>query len=136
MIIGNINKTIDTFVEDIKHELQGKDIRIEYLEKQNQKLRDEKYKDNELLRMEVELKAMKEEYYRGFPISEEEQKSIREWVDKHDKEVHHARTLGDKLKLGGCCGGRYSYHFVPTSIGTIGTVKCSCGAEFTFQDLV
>lgn len=135
MIIGNINKTIDTFVEDIKHELQGKDIRIEYLEKQNQKLRDEKYKDNELLRMEAELKAMKEDYYRGFPISEEEQKSIREWMDKHDEEVHHARTLGDKLKLGGCCGGRYTYKFTPTSIGTIGTVKCSCGAEFTFQDM-
>lgn len=135
MIIENINKTIDTFVEDIKHELQGKDIRIEYLEKQNQKLRDEKYKDNELLRMEVELKSMKEDYYRGFPISEEEQKSIREWMDKHDEEVHHARTLGDKLKLGGCCGGRYTYKFTPTSIGTIGTVKCSCGAEFTFQDI-
>lgn len=136
MIVGNVNKTIDTFVEDIKHELQGKDIRIEYLEKQNQKLRDEKYKDNELLRMEAELKAMKEDYYRGFPISEEEQKSIREWMDKHDEEVHHARTLGDKLKLGGCCGGRYTYKFTPTSIGTIGTVKCSCGAEFTFQEMV
>lgn len=135
MIIGNINKTIDTFVEDIKHELQGKDIRIEYLEKQNQKLRDEKYKDNELLRMEAELKAMKEDYYRGFPISEEEQKSIREWMDKHDEEVHHARTLGDKLKLGGCCGGRYTYKFTPTSIGTIGTVKCSCGAELIFQEI-
>ena len=136
MIIGNINKTIDTFVEDIKHELQGKDIRIEYLEKQNQKLRDEKYKDNELLRMEAELKTMKEDYYRGFPISEEEQKSIREWMDKHDEEVHHARTLGDKLKLGGCCGGRYTYKFTPTSIGTIGTIKCSCGAEFTFQNMI
>ena len=135
MIIGNINKTIDTFVEDIKHELRGKDIRIEYLEKQNQKLRDEKYKDNELLRMEAELKAMKEDYYRGFPISEEEQKSIREWMDKHDEEVHHARTLGDKLKLGGCCGGRYTYKFTPTSIGTIGTVKCSCGAEFIFREM-
>ena len=135
MIIGNINKTIDTFVEDIKHELQGKDIRIEYLEEQNQKLRDEKYKDNELLRMEAELKAMKEDYYRGFPISEEEQKSIREWMDKHDEEVHHARTLGDKLKLGGCCGGRYTYKFTPTSIGTIGTVKCSCGAELIFQEI-
>ena len=135
MIIGNINKTIDTFVEDIKHELQGKDIRIEYLEKQNQKLRDEKYKDNELLRMEAELKAMKEDYYRGFPISEEEQKSIREWMDKHDEEVHHARTIGDKLKLGGCCGGRYTYKFTPTSIGTIGTVKCSCGAKFTFREI-
>ena len=135
MIIGNINKTIDTFVEDIKHELQGKDIRIEYLENQNQKLRDEKYKDNELLRMEAELKTMKENYYRGFPISEEEQKSIREWMDKHDEEVHHARTLGDKLKLGGCCGGRYTYKFTPTSIGTIGTVKCGCGAEFTFREI-
>ena len=135
MIIGNINKTIDTFVEDIKHELQGKDIRIEYLEKQNQKLRDEKYKDNELLRMEAELKAMKEDYYRGFPISEEEQKSIREWMDKHDEEVHRARTLDDKLKLDGCCGGRYTYEFTPTSIGTIGTVKCGCGAKFTFQDI-
>lgn len=136
MIIGNVNKTIDTFVEDIKHELQGKDIRIKCLEKQNQELRDEKYKDNELSRMEDELKTMKENYYRGFPISEEEQKSIREWMDKHDEEVHHARTLGDKLKLGGCCGGRYTYEFTPTSIGTIGTVKCSCGAKFTFQDMV
>lgn len=136
MIVGNVNKTIDTFVEDIKHELQGKDIRIKYLEKQNQELRDEKYKDNELSRMKSELKTMKEDYYRGFSISEEEQKSIRKWMDKHDEEVHHAHTLGDKLKLGGCCGGRYTYEFTPTSIGTIGTVKCSCGAKFTFQDLV
>lgn len=135
MIVGNVNNVIDTFVEDIKHELQGKDIRIKYLEKQNQELHDEKYKDNELLRMEAELKAVKEDYYRGFPISEEEQKSIREWMDKHDEEAHHARTLGDKLKLGGCCGGRYTYKFIPTSIGTIGTVKCSCGAEFTFQEM-
>lgn len=136
MIVGNVNETIDTFVEDIKSELQGKDIRIKYLEKQNQELRDEKYKDNELSRMESELKTMKEDYYRGFPISEEEQKSIREWMNKHDEKVHHARTLGDKLKLGGCCGGRYTYEFTPTSIGTIGTVKCSCGAKFTFQDMV
>lgn len=135
MIVGNVDKAIDTFVEDIKHELQGKDIRIKYLEKQNQELHDEKYKDNELSRIESELKTMKEDYYRGFPISEEEQKSIQEWMDKHDEEVHHARTLSDKLKLGGCCGGRYSYHFVPTSIGTVGTVRCNCGAEFTFQEI-
>lgn len=136
MIVGDVNKTIDTFVEDIKHELHGKDIRIKYLEKQNQELRDEKYKDNELSRMENELNAMKEDYYRGFPISEKEEKSIRKWMDKHDEEVHYARTIGDKLKLGGCCGGRYTYEFTPTSIGTIGTVKCSCGAEFTFQEMV
>ena len=106
------------------------------LNEENCRLKNENYKNEELSGMRRQLEKMQQEYYRGFPISEEEQKSIREWVDKHDKEVHHARTLGDKLKLGGCCGGRYSYHFVPTSIGTIGTVKCSCGAEFTFQDLV
>ena len=32
-------------------------------------------------------------------------------------------------------GGKYIYKFVPTSIGTIGKVVCSCGEEFTFQDL-
>ena len=135
MIIGNVDKAIDTFVEDIKHELQGKDIRIKYLEKQNQELRDEKYKDNELSRMESELKTMKEDYYRGFPISQEEQKSIREWMDKHDEEVHHCHTITDKIKRGGCIGGTYKYEFIPTSIGTVGTVKCSCGAAFTFQDM-
>lgn len=135
MIVGDVNKTIDTFVEDIKHELQGKDIRIKYLEKQNQELHDEKYKDNELSRMEDELKTMKENYYRGFPISEEEQKSIREWMDKHDEEVHNCRTLKDKLRRGGCIGGTYKYEFVPTSIGTVGIVKCSCGAEFAFQEI-
>lgn len=136
MIVGDVNKAIDTFVEDIKHELQGKDIRIAYLEKQNQELRDEKYKDNELSRMESELKIMKEDYYRGFPISQEEQKSIREWMDKHDEEVHHCHTITDKIKRGGCIGGTYKYEFIPTSIGTVGTVKCSCGAAFTFQDMV
>ena len=136
MIIGDIFDHIDTFAEDIKDELKRKDMTLKYLELQNRELYDEHYKNNELKQMLDEVNKMKDDYYRGFPISEEEQKSIREWMDKHDEEVHHARTLGDKLKLGGCCGGRYTYKFTPTSIGTIGTVKCSCGAEFTFQEMV
>ena len=135
MIIGDIFDHIDTFAEDIKDELKRKDMTLKYLELQNRELYDEHYKNNELKQMLDEVNKMKDDYYRGFPISEEEQKSIREWMDKHDEEVHHARTLGDKLKLGGCCGGRYTYKFTPTSIGTIGTVKCSCGAEFTFRDM-
>ena len=116
--------------------------RINILESQNKRLikeigrlKSEHYKDEKLSTMETQLESMKKDYYRGFPISEEEQKSIREWMKKHDEEVHHAHTLVDKLKLNGCCGGRYIYEFIPTSIGTIGSVKCSCGAEFTFQDI-
>lgn len=122
--------------QTIQREINLLEYQNKRLSEENSRLKNENYKDEELSKMKAQLEKMQQDYYRGFPISEEEQKSIREWVDKHDKEVHHARTLGDKLKLGGCCGGRYSYHFVPTSIGTIGTVKCSCGAEFTFQDLV
>lgn len=111
--------------------------RIKYLEDENKKLKEEKYKDEELTTMKTKLDKMQKEYYRGFPISEEENNRIRSWMNKHDEEVHNAYTLSEKLRLGGCCGGRYSYHFIPTSIGTTGTVKCcSCGAEFTFQEMV
>lgn len=109
--------------------------RIRRLESENKKLKEENYKDEELTAMRVQLEAMRKDYYRGFPISEEEQKNIRNWMDKHDEEVHNCHTLEDKIKRGGCIGGTYKYEFVPTSIGTVGTVKCSCGAEFTFQEI-
>ena len=105
------------------------------LNEENCRLKNENYKNEELSGMRQQLEKMQKDYYRGFPISEEEQKSIREWMDKHDEEVHHCRTLKDKLRRGGCVEGTYKYEFVPTSIGTIGTVKCSCGAEFTFQQI-
>lgn len=109
--------------------------RIRRLESENKKLKEENYKDEELTAMRVQLEAMRKDYYRGFLISEEEQKNIRNWMDKHDEEVHNCHTLEDKIKRGGCIGGTYKYEFVPTSIGTVGTVKCSCGAEFTFQEI-
>ena len=110
--------------------------RIRRLEEENRKLKEENYKDEEMAAMKAKLDKMQENYYRGFPISDEEKKRIEEWKDRHDEEVHNAHSLIDKVKLGGCCGGRYTYEFVPTGIGTIGTVKCSCGAEFTFQNMV
>ena len=136
MIIGDIFDHIDTFAEDIKDELKRKDMTLKYLELQNRELYDEHYKDNEMQQMLNELNKMKDDYYRGFPISEEEDKNIKEWIDNHERDVHGCYTLEDKINRGGCCGGTYTYEFVPTSIGTIGTVKCSCGAKYTFQDMV
>ena len=75
---------------------------------------------------------MKEDYWRGFPISEDEKKLIDDWKERHEAEVHEVITLDQKLKRGGCIGGNYSYHFTPTSIGVSGKIKCSCGAEFEF----
>ena len=136
MIVGDVFDYIDTFLEDIKDELNGRDTRLKYLELQNRALYDEHYKDNELQQMLNELNKMKSEYYRGFPISEDEENRINEWIENHEREVHGIKTYADKLASHGCCGGTYKYEFIPTSIGTIGTLKCNCGAEFTFQNMV
>ena len=136
MIVGDVFDYIDTFLEDIKDELNGRDTKLKYLELQNRALYDEHYKDNEMQQMLNELNKMKDDYYRGFPISEEENKNIKEWIDNHERDFHGCYTLKDQINRSGCCGGTYTYEFVPTSIGTIGTVRCSCGAKFTFQDMV
>lgn len=65
----------------------------------------------------------------------DKQKAIQEWQEKHDTEVHGLKTLEDRLHAGGLIGGRYTYHFVPTSIGISGTIQCSCGEEFEFCKL-
>jgi predicted nuclease with TOPRIM domain len=109
--------------------------RIKYLEEENRKLKEEYSKDEEIQSMQQRLDEMKKDYWRGFPITEVEQKAIEEWKKKHDEEVHGYTTDSMRMKAEGCCGGRYVYKFLPTSISTIGTIKCHCGAEFTFQDM-
>lgn len=77
---------------------------------------------------------MREESYRGFPISKEEEKLIEEWKRKHESEAHNVNTEHDRMLFGGCCGGTYTYQFTPTTIGVFGSVICSCGARFNFQN--
>ena len=87
-----------------------------------QELKQEKWADERLIEMKDKLKTMSEEYYRGFPISAEAESRINEWKKNHR---HN----------GGAIGGTFTYEFIPTSIGTIGTIKCACGDSFTFEDL-
>lgn len=109
--------------------------RIKYLKEENKMLKEGTWKDEALQDMRAEYERMKADYYRGFAITEEEDKRIKEWQKKHEEEVHGLTTDKQRLKAGGTIGGRYSYHFVPTSIGTSGVVRCSCGAEFEFCEL-
>lgn len=97
---------------------------IDSLREQNKELKSEKYKDNELIAMEEECNRLRELNKRGFPISEEEDKALNKWIKNHEKEHKGGH---------GCVGGKYTYIFTPTSIGTFGTIKCSCGESFDFQ---
>ena len=123
---------MDNFNEHIKEivaTVEAQDAVISALNEENNFLKN-KYDENEEIK---ELKRrLREESYKnlnGFPITEEEMKAIKEWQKKHEEEVHNGSSYV------GAIGGRYSYHFVPTSIGTSGTVKCVCGAEFEFQEI-
>jgi len=85
----------------------------EYLRKENERLKSEAYKDEELSKMKERYDKMKSAYYKGFPISEEEDKKIQEWI-KLQIEKYPCDT--------GAIGGRFRYEFIGTSIGVIGTV--------------
>ena len=99
----------------------------DYLKNEIEKVKSEKYADEELSKLKSEYDKMKSDYYRGFPISEEEDKNIKDWIKKQQE-----KNPGS----GGAAGGRFTYKFTPTGLGTVGTIIDGfTGDEFTFQEL-
>lgn len=64
-----------------------------------------------------------------FTITDEMEKEIEAWQEWHIAEKHIV------LPFGGAIGGRFSYEFCPTGIGTVGTCVCSCGEKFVFDEI-
>ena len=127
--------SIDEYCEELKNEFDRKENLIQSLREENKKLKEGIWEKEEVAFYKKRYKEMEERYYRGFPISKEEQKEIEEWKDKHEREVHKADTFEKKLALHGVSGGRYTYIFTPTALGTSGEIQCSCGQTFEFQEI-
>ena len=122
-IMDDIKKTLQQVYDHYRSVCNRND----YLKKEIEKVKSEKYADEELSRLKSEYDRMKSDYYRGFPISEEEDKNIKEWIKNQQK-----KNPG----IGGAAGGRFTYKFIPTGLGTSGTIIDSfTGDEFTFQEL-
>lgn len=69
--------------------LRGKDKQIEQLRKENNRLRDEHYKDEELKKLQEKIDKLQGDCNRGFPISFNEQEVIDEFREEHKKECPH-----------------------------------------------
>lgn len=120
---------IEEYLSKIVESTKSRDARIKRLQEENQKLKDKHYKDAELSKMKEELERARKDLIRGFPVSEEEQKKINEWQKEHVKEFH-----GGKI-IPGAAGENYEYIFYPTGLGVIGSIKCSCGISYCFQNI-
>ena len=122
-IMDDIKKTLQQVYDHYRSVCNRND----YLKKEIEKVKSEKYADEELSRLKSEYDRMKSDYYRGFPISEEEDKNIKEWI-KNQQEKNPG--------IGGAAGGRFTYRFTPTGLGTSGEIKDNISGEvFEFQKL-
>lgn len=66
---------------------------------------------------------------RTFTIDDEEEKKIEEWLKTHDGVCRHAGG-----KNTGAIGGRLTFSFTHTSIGTVLKVQCACGVDLDATD--
>ena len=114
--------TFDELLEMLKNKYEWLKLHKERVEKENEEHRNKTYEKGYVSKLREENKRLKEDYYRGFPISKEEKEAINKWADEHYKTCPYRRA-------------GYSYHFYPTELGVAGVVQCSCGAKFEFQEI-
>ncbi len=72
----------------------------------------------------------------SFDLSPEESKAVREWEEKHIKEVHGIENEEQWMGFCGCIGGAFTYEFIPTFLGVLGQIKCGvCGETYVFWEI-
>lgn len=121
----NFEDVIMAIIDRINDAESKKDEAYKQLEEWN--------KDEEIQKLKSKIESLQNELWNtkkySFKITPEEYEAIEEWKKKHVEEKHNGDTYA------GAIGGRYKYIFVPTSIGTVGSIKCSCGETFCFSEL-
>lgn len=128
-LYSSIEEALDAVKILARNQIEYRDEKIKNLQIENEALRSEHFKDNEIKRLKQENNELRKDMLRGFPISAEEWQKLAAWQQYHIKNKHGGRQVA------GAIGGRFSYEFTPTSIGTTGVCRCSCGDYYTFQEI-
>lgn len=119
-------ENIDTICQQLKTLFEDQADINKSLRDELQSIKDEKWRDSQLIQMKDRLKTAKDNLYRGFGISEDEEKAIKDWRTNHLKEKHPYAPSS--------IGGEFTYEFTPTSIGVIGTCFCGICRNSAFID--
>lgn len=113
------NKHIEN-LQSVANGLKEKDRQIKQLQMENNGLKDEHYKDEELKKLQEKINKLQCDCIRGFPISADEQEKIDKIRKEHKKEC----PLCD-----------FKYIFESYSLVEFGYLKCNvCGEEIKFAE--
>ena len=113
-------RDVVTILKQVGEQYQEKENEVRELRQKLSNFKAAAYKDSQMAAMKNELKKMSEDYYRGFPVTEEEKDKIKSWIVNHENEKH-----GGYPMYHGVSGGGYAYEFYPTGIGIGGSIYCS-----------
>ena len=119
------NKELKEHLNAIEYNMTKLKEANDSLVEKNTALKDEHYKDKELQQMHDKLNKAIGDLNRGFPLSLEEADLIENWKDQHMTNIHKASTVEQRMKLNGVSGGRWTYVFTPTGIGTFASCRCN-----------
>lgn len=122
-------RRMENFLREEKKDIILTENTMKQMEREIERLKSDQYKDERLAECKETIDLLQKILEKSFSISEEEYEAIQKWQEQHEAEKH------DGKKSQGACGGRYTYCFTPTSLGTVGTVKCTCGEGFTFSEI-
>ena len=121
--------SVDDICNSIRERIESAEDAAERAQEQMREMRDEKWKDKELQAMKEQLDAVRERLRCGFGISKDETNAINAWKDQHWTNRHNAPDTNTRMRQQGAIGGSFEYKFVPTSIGTAGSVCCATCME-------
>lgn len=124
MITSMRDKKFTEAIDVVKMLFEAANEEIRNLKAELSALKEEKWRDEELQKMQNELKAARLDMSRGFPITKDELEQINKWKKLHDTKIHN-----NPDGYHGTAGGGYTYEFYPTGIGTFASCYCNTCRE-------
>ena len=107
------------FLQIVESQLESYQTEIDAANLKIQKLEDKNWKDDTVKKLNLENNKLKESLEYGFGISFLEDEKIKQWQYEHTSKFHISHhNIGMTPLI------TFSYHFLPTSIGTLGFCRC------------
>jgi len=132
-VADNLDEEIDEYIVSVLTGFKNiSGLNSKFLRRQIYEENKEEITNDMINILQDEINQLKEDNKKlirknTFKLSESQETKIDAWKKIHDC-VHRESNQG-------AIGGRYTYEFIPTSIGVFCTIKCSCGKELDVSEV-